>query len=170
MPTQKQGWNAIRENTSSFSKQSKFRLIQDDILKILHSDTVTGAINTGSYPIVFNTIHGNNLGCISVKGTIQVLNRRSIIVYVSNETYVCILCCWGASWFWNWRDLPGPQAPENSHHASPSADNITHVPVFYMAVSRSPKVGLPISEKLRVRKSDSESAKLGVRMSDSKSI
>lgn len=93
---------------------------------------VTGAINTGSYPIVFNTIHGNNLGCISVKGTIQVLNRRSIIVYVSNETYVCILCCWGASWFWSWRDLPGLQALENSHHASPSADNITHVPVFYI--------------------------------------
>jgi len=42
--------------------------------------------------------------------------------------------------------------------------------IYYMAVSRSPKVGLPILEKLGVRYSDSESAKLGVRMSDSESI
>src|SRR6218665_574035 len=41
---------------------------------------------------------------------------------------------------------------------------------FRKAVSRSPKVGLPISEKLGIRHSDSESAKLGVRMSDSQSI
>ena len=38
-----------------------------------------------------------------------------------------------------------------------------------MAVSRSPKVGLPISEKLVVQHSDSESAKLGVRHSNSES-
>jgi len=37
-------------------------------------------------------------------------------------------------------------------------------------VSKSPKVGLPISEKLGVRHSNSESAKLEVRMSDSQSI
>src|SRR6218665_558966 len=42
--------------------------------------------------------------------------------------------------------------------------------LLFNAVSRSPKVGLPISEKLGVRHSDSESAKLGVRMSDSQSI
>src|SRR6218665_1645240 len=43
----------------------------------------------------------------------------------------------------------------------------TDGPVNIMAVSRSPKVGLPISEKLGVRHSASESAKLGVRMSNS---